>query len=393
MFDDLDRPLGRDLKRRSPGSGVRRGTLLRWGTVLVIAAGSVATALLQPSLRHTDVFAEAEAARQAELAANAAISPTPLAPLPVTPRVEAAPLPDPSLPTITYPPGEGGRAGQLITVSDPSSLRQSPEQASTPDDALIEPSDAGPLPIRAPDGRRPFDVYSAAPASGLGTRVAIVVGGLGISQTGTQAAIRTLPQGVTFGFAPTGNSLDRWMQEARRNGHELVLQLPMEPFGYPQATPGPHTVTAAEATAGSFAELYWSLGRLTNYVGVMNYMGARVTADPAAMRPLAAELARRGLLYLDDASSPRSVAKDLSREAGTVFAASDVLLDGNQDPQAIARQLETLERVARADGTAIGIASAFDVSVAAIATWIEAAEARGIKLVPVSALADDPENR
>lgn len=386
MFDDLHRPLGRDLPRRRPAHRFRLSRLLPAATVLAILGGSAATALLQPALRRVDVFEDA--ARAGVAGAEA-----PTMPVTPAPRRDAPPPVEPDLPTISYPPDTAGPAGQLVAVSDPASLRQPPAMAAVPDEALIEPGDAGPLPIRAADGRRPFDVYSVDPASGVGTRIAIVVGGLGISQTGTQAAIRTLPPGVTLAFAPAGNSLGRWMQEARRSGHELLLQAPMEPFGYPQLSPGPDTVTAADAAAGDFASFHRSLARLTNYVGVMNYMGARLTADPAAMRPFLGELSRRGLLYLDDASSSRSVARDVAREAGTVFAAADVLLDGSPEPGAIARQLETLERVARADGSAIGIASAFDVSVEAIAAFVEAAEQRGIRIVPISALAVDPERR
>jgi polysaccharide deacetylase 2 family uncharacterized protein YibQ len=53
--------------------------------------------------------------------------------------------------------------------------------------------------------------------------------------------------------------------------------------------------------------------------------------------------------------------------------------------------LDELERVARRNGTAVGVASAFEVSVDAIATWAEEAKARGIEIVSASAVADDPE--
>ena len=393
MFDDLDRPLGRDRPRRQPSRRPSGRAVLAVAGFVLIAGASTATVLLQPALRHVDVFADLAAQKAADEAKLAAATPAPYAPLPRSPQIVAQPLRDPSLPTITYPPDETGMAGQMITVNDAGSLRQPITMAGTPDDALIEPSDVGPLPIRGPDGRRPFDVYSVAPSSDVGIRVAIVVGGLGISQTGTQAAIKALPASVTLGFAAAGNSLDRWMQDARHAGHELVIQVPMEPFGYPQTSPGPHTVTAEETAAGRFDELLWSLGRTTNYVGVMNYMGARLSAEPSAMRPLLGELARRGLMYLDDSSSPRSVAKDSARDAGTPFAAASILIDASQQPGEIDKQLATLERIARADGSAIGIASAFDTSTAAIATWIRQAESRGIKIVPLSALAADPESR
>ena len=73
----------------------------------------------------------------------------------------------------------------------------------------------------------------------------IVIGGLGLSQTGTQQAIAKLPPEVTLAFAPQGNSIGRWMQEARRKGHEIVMQVPLEPFDYPNVNPGRNTLTVA----------------------------------------------------------------------------------------------------------------------------------------------------
>ena len=262
-----------------------------------------------------------------------------------------------------------------------------------PDDALIEDSAYGPLPARAPDGRRPYDVYAGAWSGKPGTRIAIVVGGLGISQTGTMNAIGSLPPGVTFGFSPSGNSLDRWMQQARRSGHELVLQVPLEPVGYPQVDPGEDTLTVDNAAAGDLSALHASLATITNYVGIMNYMGGRFVAEPAAMEPLIAELGRRGLMFFDDASSLRSVAADTAQLQSVPAAVSDLSIDRSQDPADIRSQLDTLERIARAEGTAIGVASAFDVSVATIAKWIGEARGRGIEIVPLSALANDPERR
>ncbi|MEF2550524.1 divergent polysaccharide deacetylase family protein [Aurantimonas sp. A2-1-M11] len=380
MRGSLYQPLGLDLddgivRRRRPAASTV-GLACLASTIL---AGSVAIALLgQPERRMVDRYA----APSTE-AAGAAV--------PATAPVTRQPLPVVISGLDTAPPSPRGGVG--FRVEDPEILRQSPSTAHLPDDALIEDSAYGPLPVRGTDGRRPFDVYAGAWSGKPGTRIAIVVGGLGISQTGTMNAIGTLPAGVTFGFSPAGNSLDRWMQEARRTGHELVLQVPLEPVGYPQADPGENTLTVADAAAGDFAALHASLSAITNYVGVMNYMGGRFTGDPEAMEQLIAELGRRGLMYLDDASSLRSVATDTAQLQNVPSAVSDLVIDRTQNPVDIRGQLDTLERIARAEGAAIGVASAFDVSVASIAEWIGEARGRGVEIVPLSALANDPERR
>src|SRR5690606_10607895 len=246
-------------------------------------------------------------------------------------------------------------------------------------------------PMRAADGRRPFDVY-ARPWSGTrGAKVAIVIGGLGVSQTGTQAALATLPPEVTLAFASGGNSLDRWMQTARQQGHEIVMQVPLEPFDYPQVDPGRNTLTVDAAPAENRDRLYWALSRITNYTGVMNYMGGRFVTSEAAMSPFMAELGKRGLMCLDDGSSARSLAGDLARQAGVPYAAAEVAIDAERERGAILKRLDDAERTARAKGFAIATGSAFDVTVDAVASWVQEAKRRGIEIVPVSALAHDPE--
>ncbi|MBB4003499.1 divergent polysaccharide deacetylase family protein [Aurantimonas endophytica] len=376
MRGELHRPLGLDIgkekRRRSPPAAAFAGLAV----AIVLIGGSLASAFLgQPERSVVDMLAEPPASQAVAVVA---------APQPVTAQ---------KLPTIIRPPAEPAVGGVGFRVEEPVALRQPPGTAHLPDAALVEDSDFGPLPTRGPDGRRPFDVYAGASRGVPGTRIAIVVGGLGISQTGTMSAIRALPAAVTFGFSPAGNSLDRWMQESRRAGHELVLQVPLEPVGYPEIDPGPNTLTVADAAANDFGALHAVLATLTNYVGVMSYMGGRFTGDATAIEPLVAELGRRGLMFLDDASSMRSLAKDTAALQGVPFAAADLTIDRTQDAADIRRQLDTLEQIARAQGSAVGVASAFDVSINTIAGWIGEVQSRGIEIVPVSALANDPEGR
>jgi len=256
---------------------------------------------------------------------------------------------------------------------------------------LIEQGETGPLPIRSADGRRPVDVYARPWSGARGARVAIVIGGLGVSQTGTQEAIAKLPPEVTLAFAPQGNSLGRWMQEARRDGHEIIMQVPLEPFDFPNVNPGRNTLTVEASSEQNLENLHWALSRTTNYTGVMNYMGGRFVSDASAMGPLMAELGKRGLLYLDDGSSARSLAAELAPKNGVPFAAGDTAIDAVRDRGAVLTKLDELERIARAKGFALGTGSAFDVTVDAVASWISEARKRGIEIVPVSAIAIDPE--
>ncbi|MBA3516498.1 MAG: divergent polysaccharide deacetylase family protein [Rhizobiales bacterium] len=252
---------------------------------------------------------------------------------------------------------------------------------------LIEQSSFGPLPRVAPDGRRPRDAYARrSPAAEPHIpRIALVVGGMGISQTGTQSAIEMLPEDVTLAFAPYGGSLQRWVEKARAEGHEVLLQIPLEPIGYPEENPGEHTLLVSNDRRGAQNDLQWALSRMTSYAGVMNYMGARFTSEDQAVLPFLGEIGERGLYYLDDGSSPASRAAALGKVLEVPVVTADRIIDRDRSPGEIERELRALETTARSRGVAVGVASAFPGSIEAIAAWAEGAEARGIVLVPASA--------
>ncbi|MEM6462738.1 MAG: divergent polysaccharide deacetylase family protein [Pseudomonadota bacterium] len=290
----------------------------------------------------------------------------------------------------TVRPRDRDSEGPVI-VAGAEQIGQDPRLAHIPLPELLEDSPHGRLPIKSANGRRAVDAYARPWSGARGTRIAIVVGGLGLSQTGTQHAISTLPEEITLGFAASGNSLQRWLQEARRGGHEVVLQVPFEPFNYPQNDPGPHTLIVGDDVQQNLNDLHWAMGRITNYTGVMNFMGGRFLSDPDATEPIMRDLAKRGVLFLDDGTSARTVTAPLASAIGVPYAAADIVVDGSVNHGDILKRLDDLERIARRNGSAIAVASAFDVSVNAIASWANEAKKRGIEIVSVSALADDPE--
>jgi len=383
---DIDRPLGqsrprgeRRFPRLSLGGG---GAWLIAALVMVSASGMIA--LRDRPYRTPVTVASQPDARVTVTTAAPVVTEKP------SPSVER-PL-GADGPSITRVDPDAPRTGgNVVVIRDPSAIGQNLRVAHLPDKALIEESETGPLPIRAADGRRPFDVYARPWSGARGARIAIVVGGLGVSQTGTQRAIEKLPPEVTLGFASGGNSLGRWMQAARQKGHELVMQVPLEPFDYPNVDPGRNTLTVDGGAEANLENLRWALSRTTNYTGVMNYMGARFTADAGAMAPVMDELGKRGLLYLDDGSSARSLAPELALKAAVPLAAADGAIDAVRDRGEILKKLDEMERVARAKGFALATGSAFDVTVDAVSSWVEEAKKRGIEIVPVSAVANDPE--
>lgn len=281
------------------------------------------------------------------------------------------------------------RSGEGPLIINAQRFGQDPRVATMPNEDLVEETPFGKLPVKGPDGLRPLDQYARPWSGARGTRIAIVIGGMGLSQTGTQRAIEDLPGEVTLAFAASGNSLQRWMQEARRKGHELLMQIPMEPVDYPANDPGPLTLVTADGAKANLSRLHEAMGKITNYTGIVNYLGASYLSDPTAIEPILRDTAKRGLLFLDDGTSARTVTEKVAKPLEAPYAFGDVTIDGQLDRQAILRKLDDLERIAQRKGTAIGMGSAFDETIDAVAEWVKEAQGRGIEVVGVASLVSE----
>jgi polysaccharide deacetylase 2 family uncharacterized protein YibQ len=251
---------------------------------------------------------------------------------------------------------------------------------------LLEETPDGAIPRVGPGGQTPFATYAGSvdPTAASGPQVAIVMTGMGLNETGTYDAIDRLPPAVTFAFAPYGKALEQTAAAARAGGHELMLQVPLEPFDYPQNDPGPQTLLTGVPPRANLDKLFWLLGRFGGYVGLVNYMGSRFSASATDMQPVMEELATRGLGYIDDGASPRSVAGQLASSVKLPFARAALTLDVNPSREAILAALEQLVATARRSGSAVGVISGLPVSIDTIAEW--ASGVAGVTLVPASAL-------
>lgn len=282
-------------------------------------------------------------------------------------------------------PAQAARPASVQPEAGPSSLPPAPVAA------LVEESSYGPLPRIAADGRRPSQVYArpsrytALPQLGEPARIAILIKGLGLSELTTAEAISKLPAAVSLAFGAYGTNLQGWVRRARGAGHEVMLQLPLEPFDYPDNDPGPHTLLTNLKPEENRKRLKWLLARFTGYTGVTNHMGAKFAGAQTAFLPVLEELKSRGLIYLDDGTSAGSTAGQIARQLGLGFSTAHAAIDAEQSAEDIDYALAKLEAIAQESGLAIGVGSSLPVTLERVAKWAATLKNKGIVLIPVSA--------
>ncbi len=258
---------------------------------------------------------------------------------------------------------------------------------SAPDVRVTEDTLEGPLPRISEGGFAPWQVY-ARPfnLADRRPRIAIVITDLGMSRTITDQAIAQTPPTITLSFDSQAPAVGAWGSRARQDGHEILIQIPVEPFDYPHSDPGPDTLLSNLSNSENLTRLLKTLRRASGYVGVTTTYASRMTSDPARFSLILKALQDRGLMVLDSRVVPRTAVMDSARSAGVPVAEMTQRLDVDLSPEAVAAALDNLEKTARQNGRAVGITAATPLMLNQIQAWAKSLPERGIALAPLSAM-------
>jgi polysaccharide deacetylase 2 family uncharacterized protein YibQ len=242
------------------------------------------------------------------------------------------------------------------------------------------------LPSPPRDPNLPWRLYAAPFSDGdPRPRIAIVFTSLGLSDGATEAIIQQLPGAVTLAFSPYSRKLPDWIERARAKGHEVLVELPMEPLNYPEDDPGPLALLSDRPTEDNVTRLVGILDRAEGAVGVAALMGSRFTSNEALIRPILAALGERGFIYVDNGTAPVSVVPALARRIAVPVAINDHFIDTEASRIAIDGRLQQIERIARSEGAAVAFASPYPITIERLIAWIPTLEAKGFVLAPVTA--------
>jgi polysaccharide deacetylase 2 family uncharacterized protein YibQ len=302
-------------------------------------------------------------------------------PLPAV-EMQAAAAPDPPLPAaetraaVALAPRQSGRAPEPGTARDTKDTA-----AAAVDLSLVEPGPFGPLPRIGPDGRRPLFAYAQPfDFSDRRPKVAVIILGLGLRADLFDAAL-ALPGPVGLQLSPYARDLPALVERARRAGHEVLLDLPMEPADYPASDPGPHTLLADNSREENLERLDWVLSRASGYAALAGAGGRFAGSDQAAA--VLNVLARRGLALIEVGAGQLEGA---AAAAGLPYASAPHALDQDPSAPAIDRALGGLEAAALAGGSALGLAQDYPVSLERLRLWLKTLADKGLVLAPVSAV-------
>ena len=278
----------------------------------------------------------------------------------------------------------------LVAEIPPSEEASTPQRAvrmqPIPHPDLVEKGRYGLMPVISADGAESWQIY-ARPFDDSDPRpqVALVIGDLGLNRAQTHQALQ-LPGSVTLAFSPYADGLQKWVRQARAAGHEVLLEMPMEPPNYPADDPGPRALLTSLGPTQNLDRLDWLLSRFQGYVGVIENMGGRFSTSPLHIEPVLTVLKRRGLMYISRRRNLDSLSREIAADIDLLSVGVDIEIDTDPSTREIDQRLSAAENRARRTGAAIAGARPYPATFDAVRAWMEQLESRDAVLAPLTAV-------
>lgn len=192
----------------------------------------------------------------------------------------------------------------------------------------------------------------------------------------------SLPGKLNMAFLPhTANAVEL-AQLAATNGKEVMLHAPMSNVQNRPLGPGALTPQLNEQQLRR--TLANSLESMPFVRGINNHMGSELTAMRQPMEWVMAEVAERGLYFVDSRTTGQTLAATVAEEHRIPTLSRQVFLDNIPSREAIDRKFKHLLRLADRNQVAVAIGHPYPETLAYLQDMLPGLEAQGYRLALVS---------
>lgn len=269
-------------------------------------------------------------------------------------------------------------------LGEPNAIKSSATPIADVKAALAEKSAFGTVPIISGDGEQSWHYYARKyERKGSEPMIAIIITGLGQNKIVTNAAIK-LDENIALSFMPYAKDAASWASAARRAGHEVLIDLPLEPSNYPASDPGPYGLFATKNTHENASRLQWLMSRFQGYIGFVSPQNEVFTSNDETFTALLQSLVNRGLMMVIGRAPAKTSTKQIIDTTATPNILVDVLLDEELSAAAIQTRFSTLQKIANKRGYAVALAQGYPLTIQQIGLWTATLEKQGVVLAPIS---------
>jgi len=275
--------------------------------------------------------------------------------------------------------GQSKRLPKRIEIpQDPRALPKAPIAG------LTRTSRFGPIPIKGSSSaltayKRPFQRQAGK------NPVSLIVGGLGVNHGLTQDAIKSLPADVTLSFAAHSTGLQSLIDSARADGHEVLIEVPMDSATFDPSEPGSDKALLTTVTPRENGErLDWMMSRAQGYAGLINFNGDIYLTRPDLAGPYIDHLSKTGVGFFTDGAFEAPALTGLAQSSRQPFKSGHGLIDPHPVPRVIAARLRGLSQSAASGSHPVGVGFVYPETLSEVQAWIATLDAQNLQLAPAT---------
>jgi len=191
----------------------------------------------------------------------------------------------------------------------------------------------------------------------------------------------------TYSILPFQSHSTRIAHEAYEKNREVILHLPLEPWGNVNQTFTYGFLLTSMKKDQLLAQLERDINSVPHIVGISNHMGSKFTEDRDKMEILLKKVKEEGLYFLDSRTTKKTVGYALAKELGIRTAKRDLFIDNSRELLSIEKQLKKLPLLAKKNGGyAVAIGHPYSSTIDTLKKTIPFLKEQGVTIVPLSQL-------
>ena len=223
--------------------------------------------------------------------------------------------------------------------------------------------------------------------------IALIIDDLGNQRVPGRRAV-TLPGPVACAFLPNGPYTRELARRAHAGQKEVMLHLPMQALETEARKAEPDELTLDMTRSQFRATIEQDIAAVPYASGLNNHQGSLLTRHPGNMAWLMQAISEHGkLFFIDSRTTSATVARQLAQEYGIPNSERNVFLDNEARPEAVRAKFRELVRLARRDGTALGIGHPHPATLEVLVDELNNLDDHGVQLIPVARLIELQNNR
>lgn len=220
--------------------------------------------------------------------------------------------------------------------------------------------------------------------------VSLIIGGLGTSYRQTISTIDELPPEVTLSFVPTASN--ELLRYARKKGHEILLEVPMEPLDRGRARPHRDMLLSNSPAEDNVLRLTSLLRGRGELYGVITHKGDKFIRAEESIPAILEHLHDKGLAFFQHTTLESDGFEAAALALNMTFAAGQENIDTEIRASTIEAKLFKLETQSLDEGVAFGTGFAYPQTVDIVSRWSRSLKEKGILLAPASVVAAQKSN-